>query len=119
MGARLPTYRLTTRNSALIAAWLVVIEYKLHKSGLRIRMPGPLGQLQQRSRRPPAGLSTLAAAETAGQVVDESGRRMAQRGHVDVAGGFAAGAFDLEPAIGVVDVAGEHHDVEVDAPRHV
>jgi hypothetical protein len=26
IGARLPTYRLTTRNSALIAAWFVVIE---------------------------------------------------------------------------------------------
>jgi hypothetical protein len=26
LGARLPTYRLTTRNNALIAAWLIVIE---------------------------------------------------------------------------------------------
>jgi hypothetical protein len=29
IGARLPTYRLTTRNSALIAGWLVVMEYRL------------------------------------------------------------------------------------------
>ena len=29
--------------------------------------------------------------------------KVAQRGHVDVAGGFAAGAFDLEPAIAAVD----------------
>jgi hypothetical protein len=26
IGARLPTYRFTTRNSAMMAAWLVVIE---------------------------------------------------------------------------------------------
>jgi hypothetical protein len=26
IGARLPTYRLITRNSAMMAAWLVVIE---------------------------------------------------------------------------------------------
>ena len=40
IGARLPTYRLTTRNNAMMAAWLVVIEYRLqmwtapHLSGL-------------------------------------------------------------------------------------
>ena len=30
MGGRLPTYLFTTRNSAMIAAWFVVIEDKLH-----------------------------------------------------------------------------------------
>src|ERR1700750_406126 len=30
IGGKLPTYRLTTRNSRRIASWLVVIEYKLH-----------------------------------------------------------------------------------------
>jgi hypothetical protein len=31
MGGRLPTYRFMTRNSAMTAAWFVVIEYRLHK----------------------------------------------------------------------------------------
>ena len=30
MGARLPTYRLMTRNRRWIASWLVVMEYRLH-----------------------------------------------------------------------------------------
>lgn len=38
-------------------------------------MAGPMRQLQQRGRRSAPGLSTLAAAETARQVVDEGGWR--------------------------------------------
>src|SRR5205807_327907 len=111
IGAKLPTYRLTTRNSALMAAWLVVIEYRLHTaSGLRIRMAGPRPQLQQLGWWSAPGLSTLAAAEAARQVVDEGGGWMSQRGHVDVPLGPAARALDLNPWIapvqGLVDRGG-------------
>jgi len=37
IGARLPTYLFTTRNSAMMAAWLVVIEYNLHIAQTSVR----------------------------------------------------------------------------------
>src|SRR4051794_7969704 len=66
-------------------------------------MAGPLRKLQQRGRRPSPRLSTLAAAETAREVVDEGGGRMAERGHVDAPLGPAAQTFDLAPGVPAVD----------------
>src|SRR3569833_138368 len=60
-------------------------------------MAGPLSQLQQRGRRLAPSLSTLAATETARQVLDEGGRRMLDRSQVDVARRLAAGAPDFQP----------------------
>ncbi|MET4482137.1 hypothetical protein ABIB66_006699 [Bradyrhizobium sp. F1.13.3] len=51
-GARLPTYRLTTRNGALIAALLAVIEYRLQGGQVSGCGWRPLLQLQQRGGRP-------------------------------------------------------------------
>lgn len=64
-----------------------------------MRMPGSLSQLQQGR----GGLSTLAAAEPARQVVDEDDWRMPQRGEIDIPPGLAARALDLEPRIATVD----------------
>jgi hypothetical protein len=36
MGGRLPTYLLMTRKSAMIAAWFVVIDYRLHMRSGRL-----------------------------------------------------------------------------------
>lgn len=67
------------------------------RSSLRSGHAGARHQLQQRGRRPTPGLSTFAAAEPAGQVVDKCGRRMTQHSQVDVPFRLAARAFDPEP----------------------
>jgi hypothetical protein len=73
------------------------------RSGFGSRVPRLPSQLQQGRRRPSAGLGTFPAAQPAGEVVDEGGRRMLHRGEIDVARRLAAGALDLQPGGAAVD----------------
>lgn len=59
-------------------------------------------ELQKRSGRPAACLSTLAAAEPAGQIVHEGGRRMRQGSEINVSLSLAARAFNFEPRVATI-----------------
>ena len=68
--------------------------------------PGVTGlprKLQQGRRRAPSSLGALPAAQTAGEVVHEGGRRVLHGGAVDVARRLAAGALDFRPWEAAVD----------------
>ena len=57
----MPTYRLTTRNSALMAAWLVVIEYRLHMNRTCSLYSGSSRRRCSRRDAPDRGLMFRAA----------------------------------------------------------
>src|SRR5260221_14554405 len=105
MDARLPVRSCcgATLNRRRMAYTLRVKVQIAHRSEFGSGMARLTSQLQQGRRGTSACFGAFAAAQSAGEVVHEGGRRMFHRREIDVARRLAPCALDLQPGKPAVD----------------